>query len=191
MKFRNPETGEVFDDIEKARGRYCEHKYCKDDGNVPKKRLCPLPNKLTGYSDGCNNYCWRYPEEAASLMGYEVINDDAASALEGFAKALEKAAKPTRASILDEAKRCVCDWKEKDYGIYDNSFETVAELWRTYIEQGCVDDGVDVFLGPKDVAMLMALLQIAHVSCGTATDENFVNLAAYTAYCGEIVGGKK
>ena len=116
--------------------------------------------------------------EAARLMGYEVIED-------------EQEKQPTRASILEEAKRCVCDWKEKDYGIYDNSFETVAELWKTYIEQGCVDDGVDVFLGPKDVAMLMALLQIAHVSCGTATDENFVDLAAYTAYCGEIVGGKK
>lgn len=177
MEFKDPETGEVIDDIKDAMDRYCEQKYCKSDGEISKECVCQLPNKLTGYADGCSNYCLRHPEEAAHLMGYEVIE--------------EEQEKPTRASILDEAKRCVCDWKEKDYGIYDNSFETVAELWRTYIEQGCVDDGVDVFLGPKDVAMLMALLQIAHVSCGTATDENFVNLAAYTAYCGEIVGGKK
>lgn len=191
MKFRNPETGEVFDDIEKARERYCEHKYCKDDGNVPKKRLCPLPNKLTGYSDGCNNYCWRYPEEAASLMGYEVINDDAASALEGFAKALEKAAKPTRASILDEAKRCVCGQREQDYGSPENNFRLIASMWEPYIRQRCAGKNSDVSIGPEDVAILMALLKIARICSGTGTADSFVDLAGYAACGGEIAGGKK
>ena len=167
MKFKDPETGTIFSDLIGVYQLFCHRHSCKN---------CKFSN-ARDTKDGCWGFVYKHPKEAARLMGYEVIEDEQD--------------KPTRASILDEAKRCVCDWKEKDYGIYDNSFETVAELWRTYIEQGCVDDGVDVFLGPKDVAMLMALLQIAHVSCGTATDENFVNLAAYTAYCGEIVGGKK
>ena len=172
MKFRNPETGEVYRNILVAMDFHCDEYECEDC-----KMKEPV-QEYRGIKNPCRAFCVEHPAEAARLMGYEVIED-------------EQEKQPTRASILEEAKRCVCDWKEKDYGIYDNSFETVAELWKTYIEQGCVDDGVDVFLGPKDVAMLMALLQIAHVSCGTATDENFVDLAAYTAYCGEIVGGKK
>lgn len=178
MKFRNSKTGKIYN-VENnncnASG-FCADIECKD---------CPIEYKIT--MKRCSDWVNANPEEAARLMGYEVVDCHPLS----NTQQIEKAEKPARAAILDEAKRCVCDWKEKDYGIYDNSFETVAELWKTYIEQGCVDDGVDVFLGPKDVAMLMALLQIAHVSCETATDENFVNLAAYTAYCGEIVGGKK
>ena len=97
----------------------------------------------------------------------------------------------TREDILWEAKKCICGQREHDYGKAEDNFRLIASLWEPYIRTRCVSDGADVSIRPEDVAMLMALLQIAHVSCGTATDENFVDLAAYTAYCGEIVGGKK
>ncbi|WP_122788822.1 hypothetical protein [Intestinibacillus sp. Marseille-P6563] len=75
MKFRDPKTGEVFDDIMKAKDRYCRCKYCKDDGEISKERLCKLPNKTTGYSYSCRAFCVEHPAEAARLMGYEVIED--------------------------------------------------------------------------------------------------------------------
>lgn len=177
MKFKDPETGEVFDDIRNAMDRYCEQKYCKDIGQIPKECLCQLPNKLTGYSDGCRNYCLKYPEEAARLMGYEVIE--------------EEQEKPTRASILDEAKRCVCGQREQDYGSPENNFRLIASLWEPYIRTRCARNGADVSIRPEDVAMLMALLKIARICSGTGTQDSFVDLAGYAACGGEIVGGAK
>ena len=176
MKFKDPETGEVFDDIRNAMDKYCEQKYCKVDGEISKECVCQLPNKLTGYSDGCSNYCLRHPKEAARLMGYEVIEDEQD--------------KPTRASILEEAKRCVCGQREQDYGSPENNFRLIASLWEPYIQQRCVGNGADVSIGPEDVAMLMALLKIARICTGTGTADSFVDLCGYVACGGEIAGGK-
>ena len=58
MKFRDPETGDVFEDIVIAKKEYC-HKtdYCEK---------CPI---------GCFEFARKNPAEAARLMGYEVIDD--------------------------------------------------------------------------------------------------------------------
>lgn len=74
MKFRNPKTGEVLGSIEDVREKYCRHRYCKLEkkpNNVD--LICKLPNKLTGYQDGCSAYCEKNPYAAALLMGYEVV----------------------------------------------------------------------------------------------------------------------
>ena len=58
MRYRNPETGEVFETIEKARKEYCEgKKFCSE---------CQF---------SCLLFAERHPAEAARLMGYEVIDD--------------------------------------------------------------------------------------------------------------------
>ena len=176
MKFRDPKTGEVFDDIMKAKDRYCRCKYCKDDGEISKERLCKLPNKTTGYSYSCRAFCVEHPAEAARLMGYEVIEDEQD--------------KPTRASILEEAKRCVCGQREQDYGSPENNFRLIASLWGPYIRQRCVGHSADVSINPEDVAMLMALLKIARICSGTGTQDSFVDLCGYAACGGEIAGGK-
>lgn len=58
MKFRDPKTGDVFEDIVIAKKEYC-HKtyYCEK---------CPI---------GCFEFARKNPAEAAHLMGYEVIDD--------------------------------------------------------------------------------------------------------------------
>ncbi|WP_206424144.1 DUF6378 domain-containing protein [Intestinibacillus sp. Marseille-P6563] len=149
MKFRNPKTGEVYENSVKNDdfcGKYSEES-CFD---------CPIWN------------------EAVRLMGYEVIDDDQD--------------KPTRASILEEAKRCVCGQREQDYGKAEDNFSLIASLWEPYIRTRCVSDGADVSIRPEDVAMLMALLKIARICSGTGTQDSFVDCCGYMACGGEIVG---
>lgn len=69
MKFRNTETGEMFDNIDKAREYYCNNNgitcdHCKFSFD---HNMLDIP---------CAQYCKRLPEEAARLMGYEVVEED-------------------------------------------------------------------------------------------------------------------
>ena len=178
MKFRHLETGEVFEKINCAKIEYCAKHVCNQNSLIDERyKVCDLPNIATGYEKGCYDYCISFPHEAARLMGYEVIGDEQE--------------KPTRASILEEAKRCVCGQREQDYGSPENNFRLIASLWEPYIRTRCVKDGADVSIQPEDVAMLMALLKIARICSGTGTQDSFVDCCGYMACGGEIVGGKK
>lgn len=83
----------------------------------------------------------------------------------------------TRPEILQKAEACVCGHREQEYGSPENNFQTIADLWRAY-------KGVD--FTSVDVAMMMALLKIARIQSGTATEDSFVDLAGYAACGGEI-----
>lgn len=84
----------------------------------------------------------------------------------------------TRAEILDKAKKCVCGQRENEYGSPEDNFLTIAKLWSAY---------KDVDFSANDVAMMMALLKIARIRTGTATEDSFVDLAGYAACGAEIV----
>ena len=84
----------------------------------------------------------------------------------------------TRPEILQKAEACVCGHREQEYGSPENNFQTIADLWRAYKR------GVD--FTAVDVAMMMALLKIARIQSGTATEDSFVDLAGYAACGGEI-----
>lgn len=88
-----------------------------------------------------------------------------------------------RADILEGAKKCVCGQREQDYGSPENNFQTIANLWTAYM------GGIE--FTPVDVAMMMALLKIARISTGTATEDSFVDLAGYAACGGEIATQNK
>lgn len=68
MKFRDPKTREVFEDIGTAHSRFCGS---ADSG----KRCdeCPLNVSRTGH--GCVNFRNAHPAEAARRMGFEVVDD--------------------------------------------------------------------------------------------------------------------
>ena len=71
MKFRNPETGEMFDDIISAREPFCGLHICG---------VCPMPSSLKEYSlpddaRNCSEFCKKHPHEAAAIMGYEVVEE--------------------------------------------------------------------------------------------------------------------
>ena len=64
MKFRNPETGEVFDGVVSFRGDFCCLYMCCD---------CPISRKAQNAL--CEKWIADHPHEAARLMGYEVVED--------------------------------------------------------------------------------------------------------------------
>ncbi len=82
-----------------------------------------------------------------------------------------------RADILDKAKQIVCGKRENEYGSPEDNFQLIANLWSAY---------KDTEFTANDVAMLMALLKIARIKTGTATEDSFVDLAGYAACGGEI-----
>lgn len=86
----------------------------------------------------------------------------------------------TRVETLDRAKQCVCGQRENEYGSPEDNFRSIAALWSTY---------KNTDFTATDVAMMMALLKIARIKTGTATEDSFVDLAGYAA-CGAEVSSK-
>lgn len=89
----------------------------------------------------------------------------------------------TRTEILDAAKACVCGQRKEDYGTPEDNFGLIADLWSAYMRKKCV---AAVCILPEDVAAMMALLKIARIAAGSATADNWVDLAGYAACGGEI-----
>lgn len=85
-----------------------------------------------------------------------------------------------RPEILQRAEQCVCGHREHEYGSPENNFQIIADLWTAY-------KGVN--FNALDVSMMMALLKIARIKSGTATEDSFVDLAGYAACGGEIATG--
>jgi histidine ammonia-lyase len=83
----------------------------------------------------------------------------------------------TRAETLDKAKQCVCVQRENEYGSPEDNFKIIADLWAVY-------RGVE--FTANDVAMMMALLKIARIKTGTASEDSFMDLAGYAACGAEI-----
>ena len=98
--------------------------------------------------------------------------------------------KLTRAEVLDRAKACVCGERQEDYGTPENNFRFIAELWGAYLSRVCVSPSSLVVIGPKDVAMMMALLKIARIgsSLEDGTVDSYIDLAGYAACGGECAG---
>ena len=65
MKFRNPETGEVFEDIVAARFNFCNQR-CRE---------CPISCWNNEGEMRCDIYCHFHPKEVVRLMGYEILDD--------------------------------------------------------------------------------------------------------------------
>ena len=86
-----------------------------------------------------------------------------------------------REQILDAAHKCVCGDREQDYGSPERNFQTVADLWNTYLHTNAIKSW--------DVAAMLALLKIARVASGHAKEDNWVDLAGYAACGGELESG--
>ena len=72
MKFKNPETGEIFDTIEAARQNYCRSFTVVGCVNG----CCKLSKNICGSLRSCTKLCREQPEAAALLMGYRVMEGD-------------------------------------------------------------------------------------------------------------------
>ena len=90
----------------------------------------------------------------------------------------------TRQEILTKAATCVCGDRELDYGSPEHNFNTIANLWTSYMDAKLRD--ARFCFSPRDVAAMLALLKIARIASGHAKDDNWVDLAGYAACGGEI-----
>lgn len=176
MKFRNPKTGEIYNVIDGCTNSgFCTDISCCNCG-IREKR---------DYLQSCANWVNENPEEAARLMGYEVVDDEEPKADRG---------KLTRESILEEAKRCVCGQREQDYGSPENSFRAIVSMWNSYLyAKGLIENNSEEWKGlnPEDVAAMMVLFKIARHASGTGKKDNWVDAAGYAACGGEIAGGSE
>jgi hypothetical protein len=85
-----------------------------------------------------------------------------------------------RAECLDRAKACVCKDRQDEYGSPEDNFKKIAEYWGTY-------KGTE--FTPLDVSIMMALLKVARIQTGTATEDSFVDACGYIA-CGMELANK-
>lgn len=86
----------------------------------------------------------------------------------------------TREELLEKAKQTVTGQREHDYGSPEDNFRAIAGMWSAYLT---------IPVRPHDVAAMMALLKVARISTGTATDDSWLDLAGYAACGAELCGG--
>lgn len=90
-----------------------------------------------------------------------------------------------RKEILAAASKAIhAEDMNHDYGSPENNFETIAELWTTYLEAAVCDC---LELEARDVAAMMILLKVARAATSTKCD-HWVDIAGYAACGGEIDG---
>lgn len=176
MKFKK--GGKVYGSIESVVGEHCQkQRYCF---------ACVLYRKRG--TKCCEEYANENPEEVARLLNATVIKDKpiTAEAVEKYGEDVKR--RLTRADILHAAEKCVCGQREQDYGTPEDNFETIAELWETYLRHACVDEAGGVYIDANDVAMMMALLKIARIAAGGGKADSWIDLAGYAACGAECEG---
>lgn len=98
-----------------------------------------------------------------------------------------------REQVLNEARKCVCGQRDIDYGTPENNFNTIAQLWTTYLKAShpamFTDKTVNSSINAADVAIMMGLMKIARIASGS-TPDSYIDLAGYAACAGELATNK-
>ena len=90
-----------------------------------------------------------------------------------------------RKEILAAANKAVhAEDMDHDYGKPEDNFQTIAELWNTYLEAMSDEE---IYLSSRDVANMMILLKVARAATSTKCD-HWIDIAGYAACGGEIDG---
>lgn len=90
-----------------------------------------------------------------------------------------------RKQILDEAAKCVCGDRDEQYGSPERSFETISDLWFSYLRgRNLLRD--DAYIKEEDVAAMMVLFKMARVATGQNKADNWIDAAGYAACGGEV-----
>ena len=86
-----------------------------------------------------------------------------------------------RKEILETAIKTVCESRQSQYGDPEDTFSEIARLWTVYI--GCP-------VSPRDVAIMMLLLEVARSKNGQDKDDNYADIAGYAACAAESREGQ-
>lgn len=91
-----------------------------------------------------------------------------------------------REEILNNAKLCITQDRNNQYGEPEDVFSFVAAKWQVHIDNRPTGP-----LTAHDVAMMMIDLKTARSTSNPAHIDNYVDIAGYAACGGEIVSEKK
>ena len=136
MKFRDPETGEVYD-ADDALDSVFECNCCNPG-------TCPIGKEafISGYS--CADYTESHPHEAARLMGYEVVEDD-----------MPETAKHKEETNMDKPRICEVLGVEvgERFNVYGNCLDWHVDEKGHVVsddDKRCVDDVIYLAINHPD-----------------------------------------
>lgn len=89
----------------------------------------------------------------------------------------EKEKMEKREECLRTACEIVNGARKECYGDAEDNFQTIAELWGTYLNA----TGGDVLIDSKDVAMMMILLKVARAAAPGIHLDNYIDISGYAA----------
>ena len=158
----------TIDDMRSEVNKYCDSFYslackgCMLETSDKKCRWLPGGDKST---EAC--YWFLVNEGLISKPEQSEIN---------FVK-VERSDEVERKTILETAKRYVCNDRNNQYGAPEDSFKAIADLWAGYLSTE---------ISAKDVAAMMVLFKMARVRTGAGKSDNWIDAAGYCACGGEI-----
>lgn len=89
-----------------------------------------------------------------------------------------------RKQVLDAAAACVLQDRAASYGVLEDNFATIADLWSVYWQRrGLVN------FEAVDVAVMMGLLKVARLAGNPKHADSWVDLAGYAACGAECAQG--
>lgn len=119
-----------------------------------------------------NNEC--YEESSVAMNPDETVESEAPIPI-------------TRRTVLETAIKTICEDRMDQYGNPENNFQTIADMWTTYLRAAeVISPTTDAVIMPHDVAAMMCMLKLARVATGAAKLDNWVDLAGYAALGGEM-----
>ena len=113
--------------------------------------------------------------------------DVSEAAVETAETEAEEVERVTRRTVLETAIKTICQDRQDQYGNPENNFQTIADMWTTYLRAAeVISPTTDAVIMPHDVAAMMCMLKLARVATGAAKLDNWVDLAGYAALGGEM-----
>lgn len=88
-----------------------------------------------------------------------------------------------RDAVLETANAYITADRQTTYGTPERNFETIAELWSTYLTAA---QQRKVEIAPYEVAVMMSLVKVARLATSPQKADNWIDLAGYAA-CGAEV----
>lgn len=124
MRFRS-KTGKLFGDMMSAHTYFCSNLTCA---------VCPLSSHCTSNGgDGCWSWAVEHPQEAARLMGYEVVEETHGNAQKTHADAIENARVHLEDADMDKPRICEVLGVEVEerfsVGQYEYWFDQCGNMW--------------------------------------------------------------
>ncbi len=101
----------------------------------------------------------------------------------GIARKIADPKMSCRETVLEEAKRCICQDRQNQYGEPEDSFFTIAQFWSTYLVG---EHKLSHILSKEDVAIMMVLLKVARTNGHKHHVDNYVDMAGYAALAAEL-----